>query len=75
MKEQLFAHIALPVRPEGSVDGAAIQFSEMAEEPALGVPFFGGYADEFQDFLADLGFDMMETAPEETAVKAKRIQG
>ena len=75
MKEQVFAHIALPVRPEGRVDGAAIQFSEIADEPALGVPFFGGYADDFQDFLADMGFDMMETAPEEAVVKAKRIQG
>lgn len=73
MTDKLFANIMLPVYPDAPVDGATIHFAEVVEDEAvLGEPFFGGYAD---DFLADLGFDLMETAPEETAIKAKRIQG
>jgi hypothetical protein len=72
MPNKLFAQMVLPVRPLERVDGAGITLVEAVEDEVAVEAFFGGYAD---DFLADLGFDMMETAPEATPTKAKRTQG
>lgn len=72
MASKLFAQMVLPVHPGVAVDGADIRLVEMADEAPAREAFFGGYA---EDFLADLGFDAVEVAPEATARKAKRIQG
>lgn len=63
---QLFAGIQLPIKPAMAADGASIAVIE--EPEATGpMPFFGGYA---EDFLADLGFDVVE----EVAMPAKAKQ-
>lgn len=74
MFDKVFAQVALPVRPAVAADGASLTVSAVTEEAPVATPdaFFGGYA---EDFLADLGFDMMETAPEAVPAKAKRPQG
>lgn len=74
MFDKVFAQVVLPVRPAVAADGASISVVEITEETDMVAPeaFFGGYA---EDFLADLGFDMMETAPEDKPGKAKRTQG
>lgn len=74
MFDKVFSGIVLPVRPAMAADGANITVVEITEEAEMIAPdaFFGGYA---EDFLADLGFDMMETAPEAKPGKAKRTQG
>lgn|GEM_PF-6730962 len=70
MSHKLFAQVALPVRPQGGVDGAGVQLIESAdEEPAAREAFFGGYA---EDLLADLGFDMVDETVETGSGKAKR---
>ena len=70
MYDKLFAKVALPVRPETAADGAGLQLIEAPEEVAIvRDAFFGGYA---EDFLADLGFDMVEESPETGSGKAKR---
>lgn len=74
MYDKLFASMILPVQPEFAADGAVIRVEDVAVEesqPGAGEAFFGGYAD---DFLADLGLDMLEQAPEASPRKAK-IQG
>lgn len=70
MYDKLFASMVLPVRPQLAADGANIKIEEIVVEEIGNEAFFGGYA---EDFLADLGFDMMEAAPEQKA--AKKIQG
>ena len=75
MYNKLFASMILPVQPDSAADGAMIRLEEVVvEEGAItgaGEVFFGGYA---EDFLADLGLDMLEQAPEASPRKAK-IQG
>jgi len=74
MYDKLFASMILPVQPEFAADGAVIRLEDVVAEVAevgAGESFFGGYA---EDFLADLGLDMLEQAPEAAARKAK-IQG
>lgn len=70
-KNQLFSKLVLPVRPMQDVDGAKVLLlsDEVAVEEAVREPFFGGYA---EDFLADLGFDMIEEVAEK-APKIKRV--
>jgi hypothetical protein len=70
MYDKLFAGMVLPVRPNMAADGASIRVEEIVTDEVAGEAFFGGYA---EDFLADLGFDMMEAAPEQKA--AKKVQG
>lgn len=69
MKNSVFAGIKLPAQPALAADGAAIQLIEEAPVEVVGEPFFGGYA---EDFLADLGFDMIDEVTER-APKAKRV--
>lgn len=73
MYDKLFASMILPVQPDVVADGAIIRLEEVetTEDEVIGEAFFGGYAD---DFLADLGLDVMEQAPEAATAKAK-IQG
>lgn len=68
---KLFASLTLPVRPALGADGADIRVEEIVTEEFTGEAFFGGYA---EDFLADLGFDALETAPEQGTSKSK-VQG
>jgi hypothetical protein len=70
MYDKLFATMVLPVRPNMAADSADIRVEEITEEVVTSEAFFGGYAD---DFLADLGLDIVETMPEVSA--AKKIQG
>jgi len=70
MYDKLFANMILPVRPEMAADGASIRVEEIVVEEVGSEMFFGGYA---EDFLADLGLDILDTVPE--AVAAKKIQG
>lgn len=70
MYDKLFANLVLPVRPEMAADSASIRVEEIVSEDVGGEMFFGGYA---EDFLADLGLDIVETMPE--AATAKKIQG
>lgn len=70
MYDKLFANMVLPVRPDMAVDGASIRVEEIIGEEVTGEVFFGGYAD---DFLADLGLDIVESMP--TAAVGKKIQG
>lgn len=69
MASKIFAGIQLPQGLIASADGALIQVIQepMAEEAVE--PFFGGYA---EDFLADLGFDMVDDVAEKP-LKAKRV--
>jgi hypothetical protein len=60
----------LPVRPAMAADGADIRIEEIVAEEIVGEAFFGGYA---EDFLADLGLDIVEAMPEK-ASKTK-VQG
>jgi hypothetical protein len=63
----MFAGVQLPIKPALAADGASIY---LIEEPVstAPLPFFGGYA---EDFLADLGFDVVEEAP--IPAKAKQV--
>lgn len=70
MYDKLFATMVLPVRPGMAADGASIKVEEIASEDTSGDVFFGGYA---EDFLADLGLDIVESMP--TAAAGKKIQG
>jgi hypothetical protein len=70
MYEKLFASMVLPVRPEMAADSAVIKIEEIVADEAAGEVFFGGYA---EDFLADIGLDVVESMPE--AVAGKKIQG
>lgn len=71
MYDKLFASMMLPVRPSMAADGADIRIEEIVSEEVVGEAFFGGYA---EDFLADLGLDAVDVAPEARAGKAK-VQG
>ncbi len=71
MYDKLFASMILPVQPEFAADGAVIKVEDFVAEAETGEAFFGGYA---EDFLADMGLDMLEQAPEARTGKAK-IQG
>lgn len=71
MNDKLFASMVLPVRPDMAADGANIRIEEIVADDLVGEAFFGGYA---EDFLADLGFDAVDIAPEPSARKAK-VQG
>lgn len=66
MVTKLFADIHLPLKPLLAADAATIQVVEDAPVEAVVEPFFGGYAD---DFLADLGFDMVDELPSKERVK------
>ena len=70
MYDKLFASMVLPVRPSMAADGASIRVEEIIGEEVAGEVFFGGYA---EDFLADLGLDIVESMP--TSAVAKKIQG
>jgi hypothetical protein len=70
MYDKLFANMILPVRPEMAADGASIRVEEIVAEEVGNEMFFGGYA---EDFLADLGLDIVESMPEKAV--AKKIQG
>lgn len=70
MYDKLFASMILPVRPAMAADGADIRIEEIVTDEVVGEAFFGGYAD---DFLADLGLDIVEAMPEKPS-KAK-VQG
>lgn len=70
MYDKLFATMVLPVRPDMAADGASIRVEEIIGEEVAGEAFFGGYAD---DFLADLGLDIVDSMP--TAAAGKKIQG
>lgn len=72
MYDKLFASMTLPVKPEFAADGASISVEEIVTEDVVGEAFFGGYAD---DFLSDLGLDMLEQAPEAGMRKRAKIQG
>lgn len=69
MKNHVFAAIKLPVQPAFAADEATIQLIEEAPVEVVGEPFFGGYA---EDFLADLGFDLVDEVVDR-APKAKRV--
>lgn len=71
MYDKVLASMVLPVQPKMAADGANIRVEEIVTEEVVGEAFFGGYA---EDFLADLGFDAVDVAPEVTGGKAK-IQG
>ena len=70
MYDKLFARVTLPVQPGVAADGASIRVEEIVAEEVAGEMFFGGYA---EDFLADLGLDVMDSMPE--AAAARKIQG
>ncbi|MBI1308730.1 MAG: hypothetical protein GC129_02580 [Proteobacteria bacterium] len=70
MKNNVFADLQLPMQLIGAADGAVI---EVVQEPVMdevAEPFFGGYAD---DFLADMGFDLVDELPAQKPLKAKRV--
>ncbi len=71
MYDKLFASMVLPVRPALAVDGADIRVEEIVPEAEAPEAFFGGYA---EDFLADLGLDVVEAAPE-GRVRTVKVQG
>ena len=66
-RSPLLAGVQLPIKPAMAADGATVT---RIEEPASAgpLPFFGGYT---EDFLADLGFDVVEEAP--MPAKAKQV--
>lgn len=66
MATKLFADIQLPIKPMLAADAATIQIVEEAPVEVMVEPFFGGYA---EDFLADLGFDMVDELPAKERVK------
>ena len=70
MYDKLFASMILPVRPAMAADGADIRIEEIVADEVVGEAFFGGYA---EDFLADLGLDIVDAMPEK-AGKTK-VQG
>jgi hypothetical protein len=69
MNRNIFASVTLPMQLDSAADGAVIQLIEEAPVEVVGEPFFGGYA---EDFLADLGFDMVDEVADR-APKAKRV--
>lgn len=67
MANKIFAGIQLPLRPAFSADSAEIRLVEdVVADVTVVEPFFGGYA---EDFLADLGFDMVDELPTKERVK------
>lgn len=70
MYDKLFAKMVLPVQPSMAADGATIRIEDIVTDEVSSEVFFGGYA---EDFLADLGLDIVETMPESRA--GKKVQG
>lgn len=69
MKNNVFSGVKLPMQLASAADGAEIQLIQEPPVEVIGEPFFGGYAD---DFLADLGFDLVDEVADK-APKAKRV--
>lgn len=69
MNNDVFARIKLPMQLDSAADGADIQLIQEAPVEVVGEPFFGGYA---EDFLADLGFDVVDEVADK-APRAKRV--
>ncbi|NBX86099.1 MAG: hypothetical protein EBQ80_02500 [Proteobacteria bacterium] len=62
--------MVLPVKPAVAATGAKMQL--VLEQPELerAMPFFGGYA---EDFLADMGLDMVDDLPAAKPSAVKRV--
>lgn len=70
MKNNVLASVTLPQGLVAAADGADIQLIQEPPVEMVGEPFFGGYA---EDFLADLGFDLVEEVNEKATPRAKRV--